>query len=46
MAAPSADPQIVDEIRRLALAADDVVVTRTAEDDLLARRLTVENTCC
>lgn len=45
MAASSADPQIVDEIRRLALAADDIVVTRTAEDDLLARRLTVDDIC-
>ena len=40
-----ADPVIVQEIRRLASAGDDVVVTRTAEDDLLARRISVDDIC-
>ena len=43
--ASSADPAIIQEIRRLAAAAQDVVVTRIAADDLLARQLTVDDIC-
>ena len=43
--ASAANPKIIQEIRRLASTGDDVVVTRTAEDDLLARRLSVDDIC-
>ena len=43
--ASSADATTVQEIRRLALAGDDVVLTRTATDDLLARSLSVDDIC-
>jgi hypothetical protein len=43
--AAAADPTIVQEIRRLAQSGDNVVVTRTAASDLLARMLTVDDIC-
>ena len=40
-----ANTAIVQAIRRLALAGDNVVVTRTSASDLLARMLTVDDIC-
>lgn len=45
MPAPSADPQIVQQIRSLALVPDDVETTNTAAEDLAARDLTVDDIC-
>lgn len=45
MAAPSAGPQIIQEIRRLAFFPNDVILTGTATADLLARHLSIDDIC-
>ena len=43
--AKSADPDVVAEIRRLASDSQRVMITRTAQFDLVARHLTKDEIC-